>query len=147
MPVPPKLTRSGKKTSPFTIQITYRVFVLTVRIFFFLPESCFPSGVSKKGKGHLFRLVVVSDFWTWFGPLHQFLSCCVSGVFSTCHMPDNNSGPKPWGLSYSESAQMSLLSSRPQEHLSYVSLARPRGGGVFGNLLHHSPLSRQGQPP
>lgn len=105
--------------------------------------------MSKKGKGHLFCLVVVSDFWTWFGPLHQFLSCCVSGVFSTCQMPGKNSGPKAWGLSYSESAQMSLLSSHPQEHLFYVSLARPRGGGVFGllpNLLHHSPLSRRGRP-
>lgn len=38
--------------------------------------------MGKNGKEYLFYLIVVLDFWAWFGPLHQFLSCCVFVVFS-----------------------------------------------------------------
>ena len=147
MPLPPKLTRSGKKTSPFTIQITYRVFVLTMRIFF-LPESCFPSGVSKKGEGHLFCLVVVSDFWTWFGPLHQFLSCCVSGVFSICLM--TTLVPRPGGCPTPSQLRCLFFLPVPRSTCLTSLLLDHAGAGVFGmplNLLHHSPLSWRGQPP
>ena len=40
--------------------------------------------MGKKGEEYLLYLTVVLDFWAWFGPLHQFLPCCVSVVFSIC---------------------------------------------------------------